>query len=157
MVSKTFKKRGLPHCHILLILDDHDRLITPDFVDNVISAELPPSPDNSTNEEIRDARQSLEKIVLQNMIHDPVVQLTQTVPAWRMASAPKAFQKLSSKKQLLIQRRTMLPTTGEVLLCQLCHSLQCLPESKVQLSHKCGVLLFFQVMQVHLQVCQQGK
>ena len=116
MVSKTFKKRGLPHCHILLILDDHDRLITPDFVDNVISAELPPSPDDSTNEEIRDARQSLEKIVLQNMIHDPVVQLTQTVPAWRMASAPKAFQKLSSKKQLLIQRRTMLPTNGEVLL-----------------------------------------
>ena len=66
-----FQKRGLPHVHILLILSDQDRLITPDFVDNVISAEIPPNPEDSTNDEMRKSRQDLERIVLQNMLHGP--------------------------------------------------------------------------------------
>ena len=45
-----FQKRGLPHCHLLLILADHDRLITPAFVDNVISAEIPPTPGDVEDE-----------------------------------------------------------------------------------------------------------
>ena len=35
-----FQKRGLPHAHILLILDEHNK-ITDDNVDNFISAEFP--------------------------------------------------------------------------------------------------------------------
>ena len=66
-----FQKRGLPHVHILIILSDQDRLITPDFVDNVISAELPPSSEESSNDEMRKSRQELERIVLQNMLHGP--------------------------------------------------------------------------------------
>ena len=65
------QKRGLPHVHILLILSDQDRLITPEFVDNVISAEIPPNPDNSSNDEMKKSRQDLERIVLQNMLHGP--------------------------------------------------------------------------------------
>merc|ERR1711989_81661 len=39
-----FQKRGLPHAHILLIMNEADRLTTPEQVDSVISAELPPDP-----------------------------------------------------------------------------------------------------------------
>ena len=101
MVSKTFQKRGLPHCHILLILDDHDRLITPDFVDNVISAELPPSPDDSTNEEIRDARQSLEKIVLQNMIHGPCGAANPDSPCMENGKCTEGFPKAFVKETIV--------------------------------------------------------
>ena len=34
-----FQKRGLPHVHLLLILADHDRLVTPAMVDNVVLCE----------------------------------------------------------------------------------------------------------------------
>ena len=40
-----FQKRGLPHAHILIILDDENK-ITDDNVDNFISAEFP---DENTN------------------------------------------------------------------------------------------------------------
>jgi hypothetical protein len=36
-----FQKRGLPHAHILLIMDQNDKSYTPEFVDTVVSAELP--------------------------------------------------------------------------------------------------------------------
>ena len=39
-----FQKRGLPHAHLLLILDDLDRFTTTTQIDNVISAQLPPDP-----------------------------------------------------------------------------------------------------------------
>ena len=40
-----FQKRGLPHAHILVILSDDDRPTTNDEVDNIISAQLPPDPE----------------------------------------------------------------------------------------------------------------
>ena len=36
-----FQKRGLPHAHILLILDQEDKLRSPDQYDQLICAELP--------------------------------------------------------------------------------------------------------------------
>ena len=39
-----FQKRGLPHAHILIILADGKRPKTPQEVDKMTSAELPPSP-----------------------------------------------------------------------------------------------------------------
>ena len=39
-----FQKRGLPHTHILLILDELDRPSTSSDIDNIISAQLPPHP-----------------------------------------------------------------------------------------------------------------
>ena len=39
-----FQKRGLPHAHILIILANEDRAMTADYVDSMVSAELPPAP-----------------------------------------------------------------------------------------------------------------
>jgi len=36
-----FQKRGLPHAHILLILDEKDKLRNTDYYDNIVKAELP--------------------------------------------------------------------------------------------------------------------
>lgn len=36
-----FQKRGLPHAHILIVLDEDDKFQTTEEYDNIISAELP--------------------------------------------------------------------------------------------------------------------
>lgn len=36
-----FQKRGLPHVHVLMILDKEDKLVTAADVDAVVSAEFP--------------------------------------------------------------------------------------------------------------------
>ena len=36
-----FQKRGLPHAHILLTLDENYKPITPDDIDEIICAEIP--------------------------------------------------------------------------------------------------------------------
>jgi hypothetical protein len=41
MYTIEFQKRGLPHAHILLWLDNRDKLDSPDKIDSVICAELP--------------------------------------------------------------------------------------------------------------------
>ena len=44
-----FQKRGAPHCHMLIWLKDFD--MTPQNIDNIISAELPP-PDHPMHERV---------------------------------------------------------------------------------------------------------
>ena len=52
-----FQKRGAPHCHILIWIKNFHK--TPNNIDNIISAELPPSSD------------PLHKTVLKYMVHGP--------------------------------------------------------------------------------------
>ncbi len=56
-----FQKRGLPHSHILLILDDEDKPRTPEAINRIVSAEIP---DASVNP-------SLHAIVTKHMVHGP--------------------------------------------------------------------------------------
>ena len=56
-----FQKRGLPHSHILLILDENGKLKTPDDYDKVVCAELP-DPIKAPE---------LFAIVTKHMIHNP--------------------------------------------------------------------------------------
>ena len=88
-----FQKRGLPHCHILLILSDKDRLITPDIVDSIISAELPPCPSEASTDAMKVARQTLENIVLQNMIHGPCGKENPTSQCMENGKCTKKFPK----------------------------------------------------------------
>ena len=36
-----FQKRGLPHCHLLIILHPRDKPASPQDVDNIVSAQIP--------------------------------------------------------------------------------------------------------------------
>lgn len=56
-----FQKRGLPHMHLLITLEDHNKIDTPEKVDKYISAEIP---DPETDHE-------LYLLVMNNMIHGP--------------------------------------------------------------------------------------
>ncbi|XP_072760469.1 uncharacterized protein [Anoplolepis gracilipes] len=56
-----FKKRGLPHVHMLVTLKYNFKITTPEIVDKYISAEIPNPCEN----------QALHDIVMKHMIHGP--------------------------------------------------------------------------------------
>ena len=71
METTEWQKRGMPHEHILIILKRRGIPLTPELVDRIISAELPPSPEDTNDPTIAAERQRLNDIVLKNMIHGP--------------------------------------------------------------------------------------
>ena len=96
-----FQKRGLPHAHILVILADHDRLHTPALVDSVVSAELPPSPDDTNNPTAKAQRQRLEEIVLSSMVHGPCGVANPNSPCMENGRCTKKFPKEFVKKTVV--------------------------------------------------------
>ncbi|XP_056697701.1 uncharacterized protein [Spinacia oleracea] len=56
-----FQKRGLPHVHMLLILDENDKPRSPEEYDKIVRAEIPD----------RDEEPQLYDAVLKHMIHNP--------------------------------------------------------------------------------------
>ena len=66
-----FQERGLPHAHILIILDNHAITATPEQVDSIVCSELPPDPAAADDPEIKASRQTLQNIVVTSMIHGP--------------------------------------------------------------------------------------
>ena len=92
-----FQKRGLPHIHILVILADKDRNITPEMIDSIVVAEIPPeckTGDKSSDEE---SQKTLREIVLKNMIHGPCGTANPNSPCMENGQCtkryPKEFQK----------------------------------------------------------------
>ncbi|KAH7816884.1 putative Helitron helicase-like domain at N-terminus [Monocercomonoides exilis] len=59
-----FQKRGLPHCHLLLTLNDQNELRTSEDIDKCICAEIPPLSEDGSNNNLRE-------IVLRHMVHGP--------------------------------------------------------------------------------------
>ena len=66
-----YQKRGLPHAHILLIVAQCDRLKTPEDIDSVICAELPPNPSSFSCDKKKFQATRLRKTILKCMIHGP--------------------------------------------------------------------------------------
>ena len=96
-----FQKRGLPHAHILIILADDDREITKEFVDNVIVAELPPSPDDSLDPDVKSNRQRLQDIVTQSMIHGPCGEANSRSPCMENGTCTKRYPKDFVKETII--------------------------------------------------------
>ena len=64
-----FQKRGLPHCHLLVFLEWTSReTITPSFLDDVISAEIPPT------------TSPVWELVITQMMHGPCGSLNPNSP-----------------------------------------------------------------------------
>ena len=72
-----FQKRGLPHAHLLIILQERHAIKTADHVDKIVCAEIPPHPlsivdaDEDKQKLKRDQAERLRNIVLKNMVHGP--------------------------------------------------------------------------------------
>lgn len=88
-----FQKKGLPHAHILMILAAKDRPITPDLVDSIVCAELPPSPDDTHDPEEKKEREKLQTIVLTNMIHRPCGKENPNCPCMVDGRCTKSYPK----------------------------------------------------------------
>ncbi|XP_060170896.1 uncharacterized protein LOC132601854 [Lycium barbarum] len=73
MYTVEFQKRGLPHAHFLIILDDNYKILNPEAYDRFVCAEFP-------NPEINP---HLYKLVTQHMIHGPCGQLDPTCPCMK--------------------------------------------------------------------------
>ena len=65
-----FQKRGLPHIHIVLIMEEGYKPLTPEIVDTIVSAELP---DRNSNPE-------LYRIITKNNIHGPCGNVNPNAP-----------------------------------------------------------------------------
>ena len=96
-----FQKRGLPHLHCLIILSNHDKLITSDFVDSLISAEIPPDPEECEDQNERKARKDLQDIVLSNMVHGPCGKDYPFKPCMEDNKCSKNFPKPFTKRTMI--------------------------------------------------------
>ena len=109
LATVEFQKRGLPHAHILLIVQESDRLTTPEQVDSVICAELPPDPETGATEEEREQMRRLETIVLLNMVHGPCGSLRPSSPCMEEGKCDKNFPK-AYQKHTAIDAASHFPT-----------------------------------------------
>ena len=69
-----FQKRGLPHCHILLILAAEDKPKTPEKIDKLVCAEIPNRADNPM----------LHDIIVANNLHGPCGDLNRNSPCMKL-------------------------------------------------------------------------
>lgn len=78
-----YKKRGLPHAHMLVIFENTDKLHTPEDFDSVVRAEIP--------SQIQEP--DLYKVVIHHMIHGPCGLLNPNSPCMRDGICKKKFPK----------------------------------------------------------------
>ena len=77
-----FQKRGLPHAHILIILDNANKIDTVEKIDNIVSAEIP-----------SEQNKNLREKVLRHMIHGPCGCLNLNAPCMENGACIKEFPK----------------------------------------------------------------
>ena len=104
-----FQKRGLPHAHILIILANNDRTMTPDTVDSIVVAELPPSPEETEDADAAAERHRLQTIVLNNMIHGPCGVANPKCPCMENGHCTKRYPK-EFQKQTIVDPDNNYPT-----------------------------------------------
>ena len=78
-----FQKRGLPHVHMLLMLEENDKLNSPDDYDQMVCAEIP-----NPNEE-----PELYGVVLRHMIHGPCGIHNSRSPCMKRGSCKRNYPK----------------------------------------------------------------
>lgn len=83
------KKRGLPHAHIVIVLDENDKFNTLEDNDRVVSAEI-----SNAHEESR-----LYEIVTRCMIHGPCGSLNPQSPCMQNGECKKNSQSHFNNKQ----------------------------------------------------------
>lgn len=86
-----FQKRGLPHCHMLLILEDGYKIDSPEIVDKYISAQIPDI----------DWDKDLHEKVLRHMIHLPCSSSFRKCKKGKNRKCNKRFPKDFQNKTLL--------------------------------------------------------
>ncbi|XP_075093689.1 uncharacterized protein LOC107772267 isoform X1 [Nicotiana tabacum] len=92
MYTVEFQKRGLPHAHFLIRLDEEYKLLTPEAYDRFVCAELPDKKKNPT----------LYSLVIDHMMHGPCGELNPTNSCMKIKGHykfkyPKEFAEQTTK------------------------------------------------------------
>lgn len=98
-----FQKRGLPHAHILLILDGPDKPRTPDDYDHFVRAELPD----------KEKEPRLYKLVVENMLHGPCGANNDRSPCMVDGKCTKRFPKSFQEARCCFCSILMLFVVGD--------------------------------------------
>lgn len=88
-----FQKRGLPHSHILTILDGQDKLNDPFSIDNLISAEIPNPTTNGR----------LYELVKKFMVHGPCSEYNPNAPCMINGVCSKHYPKEFSNETVVLE------------------------------------------------------
>ncbi|GJS15442.1 DNA helicase PIF1, ATP-dependent [Tanacetum coccineum] len=99
-----FQKRGLPHTHILLWLEEHCKCKTPSDIDNIISAELPSPTDYP----------DAYKTVTDYMLHRPCGKDAKTQHVQPMGNVQNIFQNNFRQKPSLMKKATHIIEEGTI-------------------------------------------
>lgn len=83
MYVTEFLKYGLPHVHMLLILDTDDKLRDPEEYDSMVKEEIPR----------HESEPKLYEAVLKHMIHGPCGVLNQSSPCMKNGHCKKRYPK----------------------------------------------------------------
>ncbi|XP_028110293.1 uncharacterized protein LOC114308820 [Camellia sinensis] len=78
-----YQKRGLPHAHMVIILDENDKLRTPDDYDNIVRAEIPD----------KRLEPRLYSAVLKHMVHGPCGMYNEQSPCMTNGRCKRHFPK----------------------------------------------------------------
>ncbi|XP_028060082.1 uncharacterized protein LOC114263697 [Camellia sinensis] len=78
-----YQKRGLPHARMVIILDENDKLRTPDDYDNIVRAEIPD----------KRLEPRLCSVVLKHMIHGPCGMYNERSPCMTNGRCKRRFPK----------------------------------------------------------------
>ena len=88
-----FQKRGLPHAHILIILQQAYRLLSADDVDSLVCAELPSNPMTFEEGSFERVQARLQDIILQCMVHGPCGPEKPNAPCMKNGVCNKGYPK----------------------------------------------------------------
>ena len=89
--TNEWQKRGLPHDHGLYILAAEDRNMSSEFVDSIVSAELPPDPNEASNDVEKEQRERMQEIVTKCRIHGPCGNEKPSAPCMENGKCSKGF------------------------------------------------------------------
>ncbi|CAN6571616.1 unnamed protein product [Malus baccata var. baccata] len=78
-----FQKRGLPHMHMLVVLNENDKINNPDEYDRIVRAEIPN----------KDIEPQLYNVVLKHMIHGPCGIHNPQSPCMKNGSCKRKYPK----------------------------------------------------------------
>lgn len=88
-----FQKRGLPHAHILLIMDKVHKPNQPAIIDGIVSAEIPD----------KDKNPQLHQIVTSQNIHGPCGNINRNSPCMNEGHCTKTFPKQFQDKTIVTE------------------------------------------------------
>ncbi|XP_076063445.1 uncharacterized protein LOC143038309 [Oratosquilla oratoria] len=79
-----FQKRGLPHCHMLIMLREEDKIRTKEQIDNIVSAELP-------SEHDPELRELVKKLMIHGLCDAEIMEILLEWASMRLTAEYKMY------------------------------------------------------------------